>query len=100
MGNFCEGCCRNDENTHEESVSLIDTGRSSSKRSPGSSSGGLNGARTTKNGESRTITKEKRSAAYYQSIIDDANNKFISSSYRPYSGMDSEVEEIRYVFIV
>jgi len=92
MGNFCEGCCRCDEeSTREERVSLI--------REGGASGGGVRenpGNGIHDGGADGRTPSDKQSAEYFQAIIDEATNKFISSS-RPWNqgGMGSDPEELR-----
>lgn len=84
---FCLSCLRlqPDESEASERVPLT----SGEQFSEASEERGGRNKRSSKEQE------EKRSAAYYQSIIDDANSKFISSSYRHYNGNGSGVEELR-----
>ena len=96
---ICESCCRADEGeSSDERVSLLRDGGSSSSGhggggvdsgdgfSSGGSSGSAGGGSSTSstvrdnNAGSNKANKEKLAAQYYQSIIDEANSKFISSS--------------------
>jgi len=96
---ICESCCRADEGeSSDERVSLLRDGGSSSSGhgggavasgdgfssvgSSGSASGGGSNSSVSRdnNAGSTKANKEKLAAQYYQSIIDEANSKFISSS--------------------
>jgi len=120
MGNFCEGCCRGEEAARDERVSLLH-GEGSEGSGAGRNGGGLanggdagggvceggrdwaDGAQAGSKGSTDGARgqKDRQSAEYFQSILDDASNKFISSSTsRPYSqsqtGNQAGVEELRH----
>ena len=83
---FCLSCLRAQEDESETSERVPLTSHEFTEAVEG---------KGHKDRRSNKGQQEKRTAAYYQSIIDDANSKFISSSYRHYNGNGNGVEELR-----